>query len=160
MGGVTGMHLLSILSVTGGLVLLLAAAADVFSTVFVPRGGAGWLTSRLYGGIWQAWSAVACAGGRRRRRLLAPAGPVLLPLTVAVWVTDVLLAFAMIYLPFADQLRVPSQDSSANWLSALYVSAYSATTLGVGDIYASSGPVRLLLTLEAAVGFTRCSASR
>lgn len=152
-------QLLSALSVIGGLVLLLAAAVDVFTTVFVPRGGAGGLTSQLYGGIWQAWSVMACAGGRRRRRLLALAGPVLLPLTVAVWVAEVVIAFAMVYLPFTGQLRLPGQDSSANWISALYVSAYSATTLGVGDVYASSGPLRLLITLEAAIGFALFSVS-
>jgi hypothetical protein len=33
------------------------------------------------------------------------------------------------------------------------VSAYALTTLGVGDVYASTTPLRLLITLEAAVGF-------
>jgi hypothetical protein len=146
------------LSVIAGVALLGATAVDVFSTVFVPRGGAGWLTSRLYRGVWRAWSAAACAGGHRRRRLLALAGPVLLPLTVALWVAEVVVAFALIYLPFREQLIVPGQDSGS-WLSALYVSAYSATTLGVGDVYASTGPLRLLVTLQAAIGFAVFSAS-
>jgi hypothetical protein len=145
-------------SVLAGVALLAVTAVDVFSTVFIPRGGAGWLTSRLYRGVWRGWSAAACAGGRRRRRLLALAGPLLLPLTVAMWVGAVVLSFALIYLPFQEQLTVPG-SSDSSWVSALYVSAYSATTLGVGDVYASTGPLRLLVTLEAAVGFAVFSAS-
>lgn len=148
-----------LLSVIAGVALLAGAAVDVFSTVFVPRGGAGWLTSRLYSGVWSAWSAAACAGGRRRRRLLAMAGPVLLPLTVAVWIAEVIVAFALIYLPFTEHLATPSQDSGTGWVSALYVSAYSTTTLGVGDVYAATGPLRLLITFEAALGFALFSIS-
>jgi hypothetical protein len=38
-------------------------------------------------------------------------------------------------------------------VAALYVSAYAATTLGVGDIYATTPVLRLLITLEAGLGF-------
>ncbi len=39
---------LSVLAVVAGIALLAGAAIDVFSTVFVPRRGAGWFTARLY----------------------------------------------------------------------------------------------------------------
>lgn len=144
---------LDVVAVVGGVALLLATVSDVFTTVFVPRGGAGWLTSRLYGGVWALWTKVACAGGIRRRRLLAAAGPVLLPLTVVLWVAQVTVAFALIYLPSADQFSVPTPQSQAGWASVLYVSAYSTTTLGVGDVYAATAGLRLLTTLQAAIGF-------
>lgn len=142
-----------ILSVIAGVALLAGVVLDVFSTVFVPRGGPGWVTRRLYRGVWKAWIAIACAGGRRRRRLLAQAGPILLPLTVIMWVVQVVVGFALIYLPFTEDLATPPRGGKADWVSALYVSAYSATTLGVGDVYASTGPLRLLMTFEAAIGF-------
>lgn len=145
---------MGIISVIAGVAVLVAAALDVFTTVFVPRGGAGWLTERLYRRAWTIWSAIACAGGRRRRGLLAVAGPFLLPLTIAVWVAELVLGFALIYLPFADDLAsTGDEQSTTNWVSALYVSGYSATTLGVGDVYATTGPLRLLITLEGAIGF-------
>jgi hypothetical protein len=144
---------LSVAAVVAGIALLTGVALDVFSTVFVPRRGAGWSTSRLYAGAWKIWTAVACAGGRRRRRLLALAGPVLLPLTVIFWVAQVTVGFALIYLPFIDQFSVPPQEGRPSWVSVLYVSAYSTTTLAVGDIYASTGGLRLLITLQAASGF-------
>lgn len=145
--------------VVAGVLLLAGSAVDAFTTVFVPRGGAGWLTGRVHAVVWRVWSALVCAGGRRRRRLLSLAGPVLLPLTVAVWVVELVVAFALIYLPFGEQLAVTGRGTSESWVSALYVSAYSATTLGVGDVYASSAPLRLLVTLEAALGFALFSVS-
>jgi hypothetical protein len=39
-------------AVLAGLVLLGVLLVDVFGTVFVPRGGAGFVTSRLYRVIW------------------------------------------------------------------------------------------------------------
>lgn len=56
-------------------------------------------------------------------------------------------------MPVADQLSVPPSDSAPGWLASLYVSAYAATTLGVGDIYATTPALRLLITVEAGLGF-------
>lgn len=92
-------------------------------------------------GAWRVWSAIVCAGGRRRRRLLALACPVLLPLTVAVWVAELVVGFALIYVPFDKDLASTGRELTANWVAALYVSAYFATTLGVGDVYFSTGPL-------------------
>lgn len=46
---------------------------DLFGTVFVPRGGAGVITSRLYQAAWAAWSRVATRAGGQRRRVLVRA---------------------------------------------------------------------------------------
>lgn len=149
----------AMVSILAGLGVLAAVVVDVFNTVFVPRGGAGWLTSRSYRAIWAAWSAIACAGGHRRRRLLALAGPALLPLTVVLWVAEVVAGFTLIYLPVSEHFVVPNGDETSGAFSALYVSGYAATTLGVGDIYASTEELRLLVTLEAAAGFALFSIS-
>ncbi len=142
-----------------GLVLLGVLLGDVFGTVFVPRGGAGFITSHLYRSTWAAWKRAATRAGRHRRRILALAGPVLLPLTVAVWVAELVGAFALVYLPFAEQFSVPQPEAAPSWVTTLYASAYSATTLGVGDVYASTPWLRLLMTLEAGLGFALFSIS-
>lgn len=142
-----------------GLVLLGVLVVDVLGTVFVPRGGAGFVTSRLYRFTWASWMRAAARAGRHRRSILALAGPVLLPLTVAVWVAELVGAFALVYLPFAEQFSVPQPRAAPSWATSLYVSAYSATTLGVGDVYASTPALRLLMTLEAGLGFALFSIS-
>lgn len=129
---------MQLLAVLAGLMLLGVLIVDVFGTVFVPRGGAGLLTNRLYRIAWAGWSWVAARSGRHSRGLLAMAGPVLLPLTVAVWVAGLIAEFALIYLPYTGQFSVPQGESAS--VAPLYVSAYAATTLGVGDIYAATPP--------------------
>ncbi len=151
---------MEVLAVVAGLVLLGLLIVDVFGTVFVPRGGAGVLASRLYRIVWAGWSWAADRSGRHRRRVLALAGPVLLPLTVVLWVLILVSAFALVYLPSAAQLSVPAGGPAASGpVAALYVSAYAATTLGVGDIYATTPLLRLLITLEAGLGFALFSIS-
>ncbi len=142
---------MQLLAVLAGLLLLGVLIVDVFGTVFVPRGGAGLLTNRLYRIAWAGWSWVAGRSGRHSRAVLAMAGPVLLPLTVAVWVAGLIAAFALIYLPYTGQFSVPQGESAS--VAPLYVSAYAATTLGVGDIYAATPLLRVLITVEAGLGF-------
>ncbi len=146
-------------AVLAGLVLLGVLVVDVFGTVFVPRGGPGFVTSRLYRITGAGWKRAAARAGRHRRRVLAPGGPVLLPLTVAVWVAELVAGFALVYLPVAEQFSVPQPQAALSWVSALDVSAYSATTFGVGDVYATTTSLRLLITLEAGLGFALFSIS-
>jgi hypothetical protein len=148
-----------LLAVLAGLVLLAVLVVDVFGTVFVPRGGAGFVTGRLYRLIWGGWTRAAGRAGRHRRSVLPLAGPVLLPLTVAVWVAELVAGFALVYLPVLEQFSVPQPGAAGTWATSVYVSAYSATTLGVGDIYASTTWLRLLITLEAGLGFALFSIS-
>ncbi len=134
-----------------GLVLLGVVILDVFGTVFVPRGGAGVSTRHLYATVWASSSWVSSRSGPHRRAVLALAGPILLPLTVAVWVVGLVTAFTLIYLPYTLQLSVPQGEPG--WTAPIYTSAYAATTLGVGDIYATTPLLRLLITVKAGLGF-------
>lgn len=150
------------LSAVAGLVLLLALVTDVYSTVFVPRGAPGPMTRRVYSWLWSVVRRLATRiGGPRRRRLLAQGGPLLLPLTVALWALELVLGFALVYLPLADGFSYPEGSTSPPGAmgTALYFSGYSATTLGVGDIYASTSLLRLLSVTEAALGFALFSVS-
>jgi hypothetical protein len=143
-----------VVSVLAGVTLLTLVMVDVFVTVFIPRGRPGPITKRLYRHLWRAWrSAVDRTRGQRRRRLLALAGPILLPLTTVVWALGLVTSFTLIYLPFGEAFEFPSSSDASALLTAAYFSAYSATTLGVGDVYASSPALRILSVTEAAMGF-------
>lgn len=142
---------MQLLGSLAGLVLLGVVILDVFGTVFVPRGGAGVITRRLYATAWAVFSWVSARSGRHRRAVLAAAGPILLPLTVAVWAVGLIAGFALIYLPYTPQFSVPQGEPG--WVAPIYASAYAATTLGVGDVYATAPILRLLITVEAGLGF-------
>lgn len=76
-----------------------------------------------------------------------------LPATVVLWALELVLAFALIYLPWRADFAFPQPGGGSGLLASFYVSAYSATTLGVGDVYAEHGLLRLLTVVEAAFGF-------
>jgi Ion channel len=149
------------LSLVVGIVLLTALFVDVFGTVFVPRGGAGCLTRRLYRVAWRAWKRIAAAVPPHcRRRVLALGGPLLLPLTVGLWVGELIVGFTLVYVPLVAGLTLPpGSGRDPTWITAMYYSGYCATTLGVGDVYATTPTLRLLAVAEAIVGFSLFSAS-
>ncbi len=139
-----------------GVIILLALLHEVYSTVFVPRGGAGPVSRRLYAGAWHGWRRVASAlPSRRRRRWLSLLGPLLVPLTVVAWFSILIAGYALIYYPWAGSfVASPSVLGSVpSWAKALYYSGYSATTLGVGDVVPRGMALRFVSVLEAAHGF-------
>ncbi|MDP9311454.1 MAG: ion channel [Chloroflexota bacterium] len=139
-----------------GVALLLTLLRDVYSTVLVPRGQAGPVTRGLYAGTWSAWRWFGDRlHGQQRRRWLSLLGPLLVPLTVVMWVTMLVASYALIYYPWAGGFTVSSSGNQAlsAWTKALYVSGYSATTLGVGDVVPDGVVLRLLIVLEAGHGF-------
>ena len=140
------------LAVAAGAAVLLALFVDVFTTVFRADGRAGFAAHRLYRSFWWAWVRLAPLAGSRRRSVLALGGPLLMPLTLMMWATALVLGFALIYLPFGDRVQF-SSGGQANWATMLYLSGYSASTLGVGDVYFDDPVLRLLTTLEAGWGF-------
>lgn len=141
------------MALVAGVALLGVLTLDVFGTVSVPRGGPGVTTGRLYRSAWSLWRRLSQIGPWRERHFLALGGPLLLPATVVLWALELVLAFALIYLPWRAELVFPQSGGGSGLLASFYVSAYSATTLGVGDVYAGNGLLRLLTAIEAAFGF-------
>lgn len=136
-----------------GALLLLLLFYDVYATVIVPRGPAGPIARRLYAGSWRAWHAWVGHDTLGARRRLSRLGPLLIPLTVLMWGVMLLLAFTLISLSSAHDFLVDGRLVFPAWFKALYVSGYSITTLGVGDITPSGMPLRLVMILAGATGF-------
>ena len=144
---------MSVVAVLLGVLLLGVLVADVFQTVFVPRGPAGPVTRRVYRWTWDAAHRLTL-GRAHRRHWLSHVGPLLLPLTIVLWALELVLAFGLVFLALSDRFVIPPGSSDLDPVStALYVSGYSATTLGVGDVYSSDALSRLLMVTEAALGF-------
>jgi hypothetical protein len=148
----TARAVMAVLALVGFAVLVLLLV-DVVQTVFVPRGDAGPLTRRVHRAVWGA-ARRGVRRGPRRRQVLALVGPVLLPLTVLLWAVELVVGFALVYLPLSERFVVPEEGGTPSPAAlALYVSGYSATTLGVGDVSAGDTLVRMLIVVEAACGF-------
>src|SRR5687768_10846739 len=116
-----------------GAALVLLALADVFLTVLHPRADAGVVSPRLNRAIWTLFRVGSRPFRRRGEFILCYAGPVLLALTVAVWVMLLVVGFALIYWPALGREIAAIGDTPHDFATALYFSGTCLTTLGFGD---------------------------
>ncbi|GGJ49755.1 potassium channel family protein [Deinococcus roseus] len=135
-----------------GAILLFLLAWDVFATVFIPRGLSGPFTQNSHHLFWKLWHRLNNAGTQKARRRLSRLGPMLVVVTVLVWALLLWLGFALIFYPYAAGFH-HGTHSPSNWITAVYVSGYSVTTLGVGDIVPTDGNMRILSVVAAGSGF-------
>lgn len=135
-----------------GLMLLVLLAWDVFATVFIPRGLSGPFTQNSHHLIWKVWRHWNRAGTRGARRRLSRLGPLLVVLTVVGWALLLWLGFALVFYPCVDRFYYVDEPPS-RWITAFYVSGYSVTTLGVGDIVPKDGIMRMVTVVAAGSGF-------
>lgn len=81
--------------------------------------------------------------------------------TLVVWVGGLAVGFALIYLPFVDELscapNVPFGEKGV--VEALYISGVPLTTVGFGDVVATRDALRLVTVLEAASGLLSITAT-
>jgi hypothetical protein len=77
------------------------------------------------------------------------------------WVGSLWIGFALIYLPFIDRFSYSETVpfGSKGIAEALYVSAVSLTTVGFGDVVASSDALRLVTVAESASGLAAITAA-
>ena len=140
--------------------LLLLLAADVFSTVFWPKGRGGPVNRRQNRLVWAAFRSLGRRrDGSTRDGLLAVAGPVIVVTTLAVWVLWLVVGFALVYSPWIRSFLVSPGTLRVPWWEAVYFSGYTAATLGFGDLVPDRQALRLLAPVEAFGGFALLSIS-
>ena len=144
----------TVASLVLGTVLVALALADVFSTVLVPGSGRGPVRRPLTRVVRWVFRQTRRLPARVRRRVLAYAGPVEVTATLLSWFALLLVGWAAIYHPAlggpVTAAQGPTDDS---WGTALYFSGYNLTTLGLGDLVATTPAYRVLVVAEAATGF-------
>ncbi len=135
----------------GGVILLMATVADSVSTLLVGRGlTARWRPTRVfYDRSWWLWRRIGrtIKSPLRRERFLAAFGPLSLLALLVIWLTGLMLGWALIYR--ADNSALHGVSGFA---SDVYYSGTSLLTLGFGDIVAESTAIRLLTLVEAVSG--------
>ncbi|MFC4637910.1 potassium channel family protein [Deinococcus hohokamensis] len=76
-----------------------------------------------------------------------------MPLTILMWAAILWLAFSLLLLPYAASFQSTRSDPLPDWFKAFYISGYSMTTLGIGDLVPSGKAPRLVIVLASAMGF-------
>jgi Ion channel len=143
------------LLVPAGATLIFAGVVDVFFTV-LHYDGFGFLSSRLYNSLYNSVRFLTRPLPRRYRALgLSTAAPLMVPVTIVVWILLVSWGYALVY--YAGMVRgdfslsVSSLDPS--FMESLYFSGITISTLGLGDITPTSGLYQVISVSEALTGF-------
>ncbi len=145
-----------LLSIVGAF-LVGVALLDIFRTLWHPRGFGG-VARAIFTVMWRLTRPLS--RGNRSSEL---SGPLALVSTVAVWTTLVVVGWALIYLPhlpggfnYSSSLD-PARSSGL--VTAIYISFVFVATLGLGDIVPEASWLRLLVPLQALVGFVLLTAA-
>jgi len=128
---------------------------DAFEVIILPRR----VTRRLrfagffYRFTWRLRSMAAelISLDRPRENYLSYFGPLSLLLLMTGWVTGLVVGFAMMQWGLQDQLNVGAR--AAPFGTYLYLSGTTFFTLGLGDVIALGPKGRMLVVLEAGLGF-------
>lgn len=138
-----------------GAVLVTVSLIDIYLTVLFPRLGSSLLSLRLGKGMWRLFRLIARIAPFKDEMLLAHSGPMLMIATVIIWVCLLISGFALIIWPELGS-TIQSSDgwTETDFVTALYYSGFSLTTLGTGDLTPEASFQRLLIILEAAIGFS------
>jgi Ion channel len=138
-----------------GLMLLFIAFWDAFEVVILPRR----VTHRFrfarlfFRSSWRLWSAVAhwIRADRRREAFLSIFGPLSLLLLFSVWAAGMIVGFAMVHWGLGTPLNVSGGRTPLS--TYFYMSGTTFFTLGLGDVTPLTSPGRVLVVIEAGVGF-------
>jgi hypothetical protein len=143
---------LAVISTVAGIALIAIALRDIFDALF-HQGARGVLSRSLMRGTWWVFHRLT----RLRRGLLPIAGPTMLLLIVGTWASMLTLGWALIFLPQLPEgfyfSSVPGDQAHGTFVDAVYLSLVTLGTIGFGDITPVHSWLRLVMPLEALLGF-------
>ena len=138
-----------VLAAIFGLALDFVILRDAFETIVLPRRVSGRVrVSKIFYRItWKPWAAIArqMSSGERREAYLSTYGPISLLLLIGLWGAILITGFA--FLLWATGFDFPTA------ITAIYVSGWTFTTLGIGDFAPRTDLARLVTVAEAGLGF-------
>ncbi|GAB3677835.1 potassium channel family protein [Halopiger thermotolerans] len=112
-----------------GFALLVAAIVDIIWTTLWVDGGSGPLSSRLTTIVWQGLRRVSSD----QSRVLSLAGPLILTLTLAMWIGLLWLGWTFVFASSPVSLLSTRTGVPADWPGRFYYVAYTMFTDGNGD---------------------------
>lgn len=146
---------MAILATIFGIFLILLVLWEGFETIVLPRRvtRSFRLTRLIYRLTWIPWANLVkkVIPARQQETWLSVFGPLSLLLLLAIWACGLITGFALLYKAFGS--AVLAQDGESSFLTDLYLSGTTFFTLGMGDALPRSDTARLLVILEAGMGF-------
>ena len=143
------------LAVAGGIAIMLVVLLDAFEAMVLPRRATRKyrLARYYYRFWWYLWTAVASRIHRRglRQHFLSVFGPLSLLGLFVLWVTSLIISFALFHWSLGDPMG--SDPVSPSFAACLYLSGETFFTLGYGDLAPTGSLGRLLSVLESGMGF-------
>lgn len=141
-----------------GVLMILAAVRDIFHELFHPS-GTGSISGQVMRAIWSIFRRISL----HRSSLLSLAGPATLLLVIGSWAILLAIGWAFIFWPLLPEGFLLSTglkpSENGGFLDALYLSMVTLTTLGYGDITPVSTILRMLVPVEALIGFALLTVS-
>src|SRR6267143_2509237 len=132
-----------------GLVLVFVVLRYAFETIVLPRRVAGRVrvSKIFYQVTWKPWAAIGrrMPPSERRESYLSTYGPISLLVLIALWGVILITGFALLLWAAGFDFASP--------VTALYVSGWTFTTLGIGDFAPKTDLARLITVAEAGMGF-------
>ena len=136
------------LYLTFGIVTLVVVVVDIIWTTLWVDGGSGPLSGRLTTGVWRLLRTVAGSGSRT----LGLAGPLILALTLAMWIALLWGGWTLTFAGGDEALVSTHTGEPADWSGHLYYVAYTMFTNGNGDYTPTSSTWELASSLTTASG--------
>lgn len=115
--------------IAGILLTVWGLMEGLWTTVWVD-GNSAPLTSRLTTGIWKFFKFLL---PKKNNRLLSLAGPVILIITVFVWLLFILIGWTLVFYSEPTALVVKSTNSLPDFSDTFWYIAYTMFTVGNGD---------------------------
>ncbi|ELY98067.1 potassium channel family protein [Natrialba asiatica] len=131
-----------------GTVVLAAVIVDLLWTTLWVDGGSGPLSGRLTTGVWHGLRRVT----DNYPRALSLAGPIILALTLAMWIGLIWLGWTLLFAGGTTALADSQTGDPATWAGRLYYVAYTMFTSGNGDYTPTSSVWELVSSFTTATG--------
>ena len=138
-----------------GVGIIILVILDIYLTVLFHRLGSSIISMPLNQGIWRLFCLLARVIPSKSDRLLAHSGSIMIVALLVVWATFFICGFTFIIMPgLGTGIQASEGQTPNDFITALYYSGFSFTTLGTGDLVPKIAIYRLLTILEAALGFS------
>lgn len=146
---------MAILATIFGIYLILLVFWEGFETIVLPRRvtRSFRLTRLIYRLTWIPWANLVkkVIPVRQQETWMSVFGPLSLLLLLVIWACGLISGFALLHTAIGS--AVLAQDGHTGVFTDLYLSGSTFFTLGMGDALPRSDTGRLLVILEAGMGF-------
>lgn len=131
-----------------GLIILIVGIIDFMWTTLWVDGGAGPIIKQVSKLFWKTIKKVS----QRNHGFLSLSGPLLLSLTLFIWISMIWLGWTLIFAGSADAIIHSEGDGPLAWSERFYFTGFLIFTLGVGDYFPLQGIWQIVSILASGTG--------